>query len=733
MATIIDSLVVTLGLDGSGFAKGQKQAAESLGSTQKAAAAVSKQLQDVSKKLGEYFAKLRNEAVGLFAVFTAGRGIKDFIADLTSSSAAAERTAHNLGISIQTLSAWQEAAKRAGGSAEGITATFQRLSQALQNQYLTGSDPIVTALTQLGVPVAGLKTADQLVRRLSQSLFELDKTNPQRALAIANAAGLSEEDFNLLRQGPAAIDAMLAKVKQLGLPSEQFGLQSQRIISSLLDVKQGVESVARAVVEALDPTIETVLNQMSKWLIVNQQWLATKIQDGIFDVIAAVREFIGLIDYLVQSQGGWQALGDAVKELFKKENYQDGLQMLRDIKAEYKEIVDLVKDLTGGSIGSAAAGGLNTANTWATDAGKWLHDTVIQLYNPRMPAPARDPEHNQFPSAPPEAAPGQGPRSRASRRDWGATPAPAAAGSGPSDQQLQKQADTSAKAQKISFREALNEFGQRWLAPQTAAQKAALAPLTQLDLDSSPKLINTSYRVDLPAPVFPKQRPSRSAPYDDYSLENPDTAPYTPVLDLIGRAEGTGDNYNDTYAHGKYDPANSDGPENMTVEEVEKLQAEMLKRGAPSTAVGRYQIIDTTLKDLMRKMHLSGKELFSRHLQDQMAAALIQLGGGLNRDTLAHIWSSIPNSQGQSDYGQHLGVSPDQVDSALKAAGSVSRAQSIDQRQSSNTTIDRSSQTSINGPITIQTASRDPRAIMTSLRAEVGKRNLAYQANTGLA
>ncbi|RAK24111.1 TP901 family phage tail tape measure protein [Salipiger aestuarii] len=116
------------------------------------------------------------------------------------------------------------------------------------------------------------------------------------------------------------------------------------------------------------------------------------------------------------------------------------------------------------------------------------------------------------------------------------------------------------------------------------------------------------------------------------------------LRDLIGYAEGTdkGRGYNETLGYGAF----TGGDVNlvsMTLDEILALQKQMLAHpdnSYNSSAVGRYQIVSTTLRSLMREMGLSGGELFSSGLQDQMADRLIDRRG---RDTgpLRQEWQGL--------------------------------------------------------------------------------------------
>ncbi|EPX82103.1 phage tail tape measure protein [Salipiger mucosus] len=116
------------------------------------------------------------------------------------------------------------------------------------------------------------------------------------------------------------------------------------------------------------------------------------------------------------------------------------------------------------------------------------------------------------------------------------------------------------------------------------------------------------------------------------------------LRDLIGLAEGTdkGRGYNETLDYGAY----TGGDVNlvaMTLNEVLALQRKMLAHPDNphnSSAVGRYQIVSKTLRGLMEEMGLTGGELFSADLQDQMADILIE-GRGRDVAGLRNEWEGL--------------------------------------------------------------------------------------------
>jgi len=128
------------------------------------------------------------------------------------------------------------------------------------------------------------------------------------------------------------------------------------------------------------------------------------------------------------------------------------------------------------------------------------------------------------------------------------------------------------------------------------------------------------------------------------------------LLDLIGRVESRSD-YN-MLVGGRSKPELT----NMTVLEVLKFQSSMRGLlGLESSAVGKYQIIQGTLSDLVKTGAVSLDEQFSPATQDRLAIALLNrrgyqryLQGAMTvhefADRVAMEWASFPMPNGRSFY-----------------------------------------------------------------------------------
>ncbi|MFS8051561.1 hypothetical protein QD357_01915 [Rhizobium sp. BR 317] len=157
-----------------------------------------------------------------------------------------------------------------------------------------------------------------------------------------------------------------------------------------------------------------------------------------------------------------------------------------------------------------------------------------------------------------------------------------------------------------------------------------------------------------------------------------------PILDYLAETEGTdkGRGYEETLGYGAY----TGGPVVLTtlsINEIDRLQTLMLQHPGNvwhSSAVGRYQIVRTTLRRLRKDLHLRGTERFDAALQDRLAQRLLELRGyrewkmGLISDAafqanLALEWASWinPHTKEGAYRGQRSNASLAKQQAALNA------------------------------------------------------------------
>lgn len=100
---------------------------------------------------------------------------------------------------------------------------------------------------------------------------------------------------------------------------------------------------------------------------------------------------------------------------------------------------------------------------------------------------------------------------------------------------------------------------------------------------------------------------------------------------------------------------------NMTINQVLAWQHRYTENGSPSSAAGRYQIIEKTLRGLKNEMGLTGNEKFDAAMQDRMFVRLAQrrglndfISGRISEDrfmrNLSQEWASLPKDNSGLSY-----------------------------------------------------------------------------------
>lgn len=216
MPTIIDSLVVELGFDVLGMEEGRKKVEDTFKRTSQQAQKTGKDIENAAKQASDFMTRLRNNLLGLFAAFTAGRGLKEFVSDVTNTNAALGRFAATVGMSAKQVAQWRAAGSLMGIEAKDIDSTFSNLTQQFQQFAITGDSSIVPWFRALGISISDAKgnmiPMEDLLMKIARRIEGMDKV---KATAFMNSMGIAPGMQQVLLQGPAAMERLLESQKKL--------------------------------------------------------------------------------------------------------------------------------------------------------------------------------------------------------------------------------------------------------------------------------------------------------------------------------------------------------------------------------------------------------------------------------------------------------------------------------------------------------------------------------------
>lgn len=344
MPTVIDSLIVELGLDPKAFEKGQKEAAAQFLKTKQSATQQAKEIEAAGKQAAQFFSKLRNEALAFFGTLVAAHGLKDFIADITQADASTGRLARTLDIAGKTLGSLQGAVQFVGGSAGDIAGTLASLTNSLQRITAFGDTSILEPLARLGISAFGPNGA---LKNASDILFELNARvqgmDPARASAFLTALGIDRNTQYLILQSRDAFRQMYEAAKKLAPTQRDLQAAAERQRQWVM-LSLTLTQIGRTILTDLTPAIGKALIGMQNWVTENKNWLETDISRSLKSLVATIGDIARGVGIVERALGGWERTTEILFSLWLGEKF---LKVLANIA--------LLRIAFFGTAGTAAA------------------------------------------------------------------------------------------------------------------------------------------------------------------------------------------------------------------------------------------------------------------------------------------------------------------------------------------------------------------------------------------
>lgn len=299
MATVIDALVVTLGFDTRAFKRGSAETDQSLKNTREETARTARDMEARGKQAAMFFSKVRNEALALLAVFTAGMGIKNFVSSTVESTASLARLSGNLNMSAKDLAEWQLAAKNAGGSVEGITNQLKESADQVAKFKRGMAAETLPAFFQFGGKVEDLKDGNTYLQARARIVADLYKTDRSRAALAANMMGLDAQQFNLYKEGPEGIARRRREQSgaagELAAASDRAEQLRQRYDTAMNKLSSVGVNVLTAMMPAFDFLVEKLI-ELGDWIIRNRG----AINDGVKSFITGFEQLLKALTSLIE-------------------------------------------------------------------------------------------------------------------------------------------------------------------------------------------------------------------------------------------------------------------------------------------------------------------------------------------------------------------------------------------------------------------------------------------------
>lgn len=267
MATTIDALVVTLGLDPKNFTDQQKKALDAFKKTGDEAKKRADAFEESARRASMLFSKARNEVVGLLGALAGAYGVKQFIGNLITGDAAVGRFARSTGMLPGEVDKFSKAVELAGGSIEegraalsGLNSQVQDFRAGLGGQIL----PIYNQMATEGGTVIDInKTVIEQMLAIARNARAIEARTPGRGGFFLRQIGFGDNVSSVLIQGDRALQGALDKAEKLGSAIKKDTDAAEKFVTQFRTLGQLITGLARPL-ESI--TSEGALEPLNAWL-----------------------------------------------------------------------------------------------------------------------------------------------------------------------------------------------------------------------------------------------------------------------------------------------------------------------------------------------------------------------------------------------------------------------------------------------------------------------------------
>ncbi|UVZ84445.1 lytic transglycosylase domain-containing protein [Klebsiella michiganensis] len=266
-ATVIDALLVTLGLDTSQFRKGRQEVSDDLKKQREDAKNTAKEMAEQGKKAASFFSSIKTELLALTGVTVTAGGLMSFVKSTTSGLMDLSIQSKALGLSARELDGWSKSAEAAGSSAEKISASLQGFQSAIQgarvgdySSSIFGGLAQLNALTGQNFDVWG-QDASSLAKTSLDALRKISDPNLRRQVGLS----LGFDDATLQRNQEGKFLPDVDRLTKSSGITDASTKGAKEFTAAWAELGQNLDTVKNQIYVGLIPTIRDLNGLLIEW------------------------------------------------------------------------------------------------------------------------------------------------------------------------------------------------------------------------------------------------------------------------------------------------------------------------------------------------------------------------------------------------------------------------------------------------------------------------------------
>lgn len=275
MATVIDELIVVLGLDASKFSQGQKQALESWRKTREDARKHAQGMSKDTDLVAEAVTGLSKRLLSLGALFVGGLGVKEFtdnIKRLALELTNLQRAAANAGVSAGNLKTYMNVGRALGLDPSQVASSITNMRQQIaQFRVFAGSNPLVVqALKQAGINVGdidkpgGMENVLSKINKYANDLRRQGVKQPE-ITARLGAFGFSPDVATMFSLPEQKFAELMASLKKYA-PTENEIQKMKDLQEAIGKVEAAFDKIGYMMGADLAPLLQKMLKSVQDFV-----------------------------------------------------------------------------------------------------------------------------------------------------------------------------------------------------------------------------------------------------------------------------------------------------------------------------------------------------------------------------------------------------------------------------------------------------------------------------------
>lgn len=217
-----------------------------------------------NKLSGSFMSMARGAALSLAGIVSVGAVLNGVFASARIADNLGDASAA-LGIAVEDISAFGDAAKKEGGSVEGFIGTVTNLSAALAEVGTTGKSRLTPFFNELGISLtdAAGNTKD-IIPILYDVAEAFEGMSKQESLGFGKKLGIDMGTIILLQQGRIGLQEVIRKQKELGVVTEEQARVAGLYNNALDETSVSFRSLFLSIGEKALPAFTSFLNVLNK-------------------------------------------------------------------------------------------------------------------------------------------------------------------------------------------------------------------------------------------------------------------------------------------------------------------------------------------------------------------------------------------------------------------------------------------------------------------------------------